>query len=295
MRDNAMAWPTVAPSPCLLPFQHGGISVKIVGHGGTRGTRGTIMHRAHPHHFDEHRTMPQPDLANLAAVLAEPSRAVMLAALMDGRALTATELAATAQVSAPTASSHLARLTGAGLLTMIKQGRHRYFRIANEAVAQLAETLMAIAAGNPPPAPRTGPSDQALRRARVCYDHLAGELGVQLLDGLLAAGHLSERDGTLSLLPAGERWCVEFGIDLPALRRARRTLCRACLDWSERRTHLSGAIGAAIMDRMLARGWVRRQSQGRALVISPAGVRFIQQLSSEGRAGSTWGEGERVR
>jgi DNA-binding transcriptional ArsR family regulator len=239
--------------------------------------------------------MPQPDLANLAAVLAEPSRAVMLAALMDGRALTATELAATAQVSAPTASSHLARLTGAGLLTMIKQGRHRYFRIANEAVAQLAETLMAIAAGNPPPARRTGPSDQALRRARVCYDHLAGELGVQLLDGLLAAGHLSDRDGTLALLPAGKHWCVGFGIDLAALRRTRRPLCRACLDWSERRTHLSGALGAAILDRMLARGWVRRQSQGRTLVVSPAGVRFIQQLSSMGRAGSAWGEGERVR
>jgi DNA-binding transcriptional ArsR family regulator len=235
------------------------------------------MRRVHPHYFDGYRTMPQPDLANIAALLADPSRATMLAALMDGRALTATELAATAQVSAPTASSHLARLTTSGLLTMIKQGRHRYFRIANEAVAHVAETLMAIAAGNPSHAPRTGPSDQALRRARVCYDHLAGELGVQLLDGLLAAGHLSERDGTLALLPAGERWCVEFGIDLAALRRTRRPLCRACLDWSERRTHLSGVLGAAILDTMLARSWVRRQSLGRALVVSPAGVRFIQR------------------
>jgi DNA-binding transcriptional ArsR family regulator len=278
MRNNAMAWPAVAPSPCLLPFQHGGISVKIVGHGGTRGTRGTIMHRAHPHHFDEHRTMPQPDLANIAAVLADPSRATMLTALMDGRALTATELAAAAQVSAPTASSHLARLTTSGLLTMIKQGRHRYFRIANEAIAHVAETLMLIATENPTPAPRTGPSDQALRRARVCYDHLAGELGVRLLDGLLTAGRLSERDGTLALLPAGEHWCVGFGIDVAALRRTRRPLCRACLDWSERRAHLSGALGAAILEQMFARGWVRRQSLGRALVVSPAGVRFIQQL-----------------
>ena len=222
--------------------------------------------------------MPQPDLANIAALLADPSRATMLAALMDGRALTATELAATAQVSAPTASSHLARLTTSGLLTMIKQGRHRYFRIANEVVAHVAETLMAIAAGHPSPAPRTGPSDQALRRARVCYDHLAGELGVRLLDGLLAADRLIEHDGTLALLPAGEHWCAGFGIDLAALRHTRRPLCRACLDWSERRTHLSGALGAAILERMLARGWVRRQSLGRALVVSPAGVRFIQQL-----------------
>jgi DNA-binding transcriptional ArsR family regulator len=236
------------------------------------------MRRVHPHYFDGYRTMPQPDLANIAALLADPSRATMLAALMDGRALTATELAATAQVSAPTASSHLARLTTSGLLTMIKQGRHRYFRIANEAVAHVAETLMAIAAGHPSLAPRTGPSDQALRRARVCYDHLAGELGVQLLNGLLAAGYLSERDGALTLPPAGERWCIEFGIDLATLRHSRRPLCRGCLDWSERRTHLSGALGAAILERMLTRGWVRRQSQGRALVVSPAGVRFVQQL-----------------
>lgn len=220
-----------------------------------------------------------PNVAAIAALLADSTRANMLLALMDGRALTATELASEGQVAPSTASSHLARLTDAGLLTMLKQGRQRYFRLANASVAELIERLLGFATRGGHIAAPTGPTDPALRHARSCYDHLAGRCGVALWDRLHAHGHLAESDGATALTTQGEAWCQQMGIHLASLRASRRPLCRPCLDWSERRTHLAGALGASILDRMLALTLVRRQSQGRALQVTVKGARFLESLS----------------
>ena len=234
-----------------------------------------------PVRFDAARTMPTAhDIAALAALLADATRASMLLSLMDGRALTATELAAAGRVSAPTASSHLARLTAAGWLRMVKQGKHRHFRIVSADVAAVIEQLQTASATAPLPI-RTGPSDEALRHARTCYDHLAGQRGVQLLDSLRTRHLLIERDGALLLTESGERWCLGMGVDLPALRAAHRPLCRPCLDWSERRMHLAGALGAALLARLLALGHLRRCAQGRALQVTRRGDHFLRTLGEE--------------
>lgn len=217
-------------------------------------------------------------VAPIAAALADPTRAAMLATLMDGRALTATELAIEGGVSASTASSHLARLTEAGVLDVVRQGRHRYFRIRNADVAHVLETLQCFDATTARPPPQTGPTDPALRHARVCYDHLAGRCGTALLQRLQADGLLADRHGTLVLTKAGEVWCRGLGLnlDLDRMHSSRRPLCRACLDWSERRMHLAGALGAALLQRMLAMDHVRRQPLGRALAVTEKGKRFIE-------------------
>lgn len=219
---------------------------------------------------------PRSPVATIAAVLADPTRAAMLAALMDGRALTATELAIEGDVSASTASSHLARLTRTGVLDVVRQGRHRYFRIRNADVAHVLETLQCFDAAPARPPPRTGPTDAALRHARVCYDHLAGRCGTVLLQRLQADGHLADHHGTLVLTRAGEGWCRGLGLDLDRMHSSPRPLCRACLDWSERRMHLAGALGAAVLQWMLATDHVRRQPLGRALAVTEKGKRFIE-------------------
>lgn len=219
-----------------------------------------------------------PDIAAVAALIGEPTRARMLAALMDGRARTATELALEGGITASTASSHLSRLTAAGLVAIASQGRHRYFRLAGADVAAAIEGLMGIAAGN---ADRRAPVDDhdGLRRARVCYDHLAGEAGVRLLERLRQRRLVDGDDESIALTARGEAWCREIGIDLAALAVTRRRLCRACLDWSERRTHLAGALGAAVLERLLALRYARRQPDSRAIVLSRAGERFIDALA----------------
>lgn len=204
----------------------------------------------------------------------------MLTLLMDGRALTATELALEGGVTPPTASSHLARLAEAGLVTIARQGRHRYCRIATPEVAASIELLMGLAARGGPRAVRTGPRDAGLRRARVCYDHLAGEVGVRLLERMRETGIIDGADDGMRVTSRGERWCDGLGIDLHALRGARRRLCRACLDWSERRTHLAGSLGAALLDRMLELRHVRRVSGSRTLVLSPRGESFVERLDA---------------
>ena len=209
-----------------------------------------------------------PDIAMVAKLLGEPARARMLVALMDGSALTATELALEADVTASTASSHLARLQDAGLLSIARQGRHRYFRLAGPEVAQVLEALMGVA-----PRPRrlrTGPSDASLRAARVCYDHLAGDRGVRLLSSLKARGHVVG-DEHLELTEAGEAFFQRWGLRLSALPGTRRPLCRPCLDWSERRWHLGGTLGAEILRHLQAQRWVKRLPGSRALVFSAEG------------------------
>ena len=218
-----------------------------------------------------------PDIASIAALVGDPTRATMLAVLMDGRAHTATELALEAGVSPSTASSHLSRLTSGGLLAIARQGRHRYFRIPAPEVAAAIEGLMNIAPRRDAPPVRRGPRDEALRRARVCYDHLAGEAGVRLLEQLRAEALVDGEDDALRLTAEGEKWCGRMGLDLAALRARRRGLCRSCLDRSERRTHLAGALGAALLERMLALRLARREPGSRVVVLAPRGESFVER------------------
>lgn len=214
-----------------------------------------------------------PDISRIAALIGDPARANMLVALMSGRALTATELAAEAGVTAQTASSHLARLTEGGLVQQRRQGRHKYLSLASAEVAHLLEALMGVAAGAGHLRNRVGPRDAALRRARVCYRHLAGEMGTQMYDSLMARGLiLGGQDGP-SLTADGRAFMTGIGVDLAALERGRAPLCRACLDWSERRTHLAGSLGRALLARIEVMGWATRQPDSRAVLFSSAGER----------------------
>ncbi|MFL5496044.1 MAG: ArsR/SmtB family transcription factor [Gemmatimonadales bacterium] len=205
-------------------------------------------------------------------------RGRMLAALMDGRARTAVELALEAGVTQSTASSHLARLTAAGLVLPAKQGRHRYFRIAGQEVAAALEALTSLGVRHPPERSRPGPREQDLRHARVCYDHLAGEAGVRLLERLRQRNFISGSEEDVALTRAGETWCGRVGIGLDALHARRRPLCRSCLDWTERRMHLAGALGAALLDRLFALRYARRERGRRVITLSVPGERFIERL-----------------
>ena len=209
-----------------------------------------------------------PSIAAIAAAIGDPARANMLTVLLDGRALTVSELAEAAGIALPTASEHLARLAAAGLVIATKQGRHRYYRLAESDVAVALETLMGIAERVGPTRVRAGPRDAALREARVCYDHLAGERAVRLADALAAAKMVA--GGNVPVVTvAGRAWLGERGI---VLGEGRRPECRHCLDWSERRYHLAGRLGSAILERVLAEAWARRGS-GRVIAFSTRGGR----------------------
>ncbi|MGO4571485.1 ArsR/SmtB family transcription factor [Microvirga sp. 2TAF3] len=210
-------------------------------------------------------------LAEIAALIGDVARANILSALMDGRALTASELAWHSGVSPQTASGHLAKLSEANLLAVARQGRHRYYRLATPEVAQAIEALMAVASFGPKRHRPVGPKDEALRNARTCYDHLAGRLGIALADTLTARNHIVLSDSAGALTDGGHRFLCDFGIDLEAGRGRGRALCRTCLDWSERRPHLAGRLGAALCTRLFELGWVERIKDSRALAITPAG------------------------
>jgi len=222
--------------------------------------------------------------AAVASLVGDPARAGMLHALMDGRALTASELARVAGITAQTASGHLARMTEVGLLGVEKQGRHRYHRLASPAVAQMIESIMQVASDQDAArAPvRVGPRDAALRAARTCYDHLAGHLGVALADALVAGGHVElASDGGL-VTESGVALLSGLGIDLDDLvarrgKRSTRLLCRPCLDWSERRPHLAGVVGAALCTHCLENGWIRRVEGTRAVAVTPKGQRGFRE------------------
>ncbi|MBO1908353.1 winged helix-turn-helix transcriptional regulator [Microvirga sp. 3-52] len=219
-----------------------------------------------------------PVIASVAALLGDPARANILTALMDGRALTVSELAEAAGVTLQTASGHLAKLDAANLLTAEKQGRHRYFRLSGPDVAQVLEALMGLAQRTGATRVRTGPKDAALRSARICYDHLAGERGVAMLKRAQRQG-LIEGEQDLALTTRGRAFFADFGIDLTRLEKGRRPVCRACLDWSERHRHLGGALGAAILSAMIDRKWVRRDS-GRVLTFTCEGVEGFEATFS---------------
>ena len=211
-----------------------------------------------------------PNIANIAALIGDQARAEVLNVLMSGMALTATELADAAGVTRQTISTHLAKLREAGLLAVEAQGRHRYFRIADADVAHLLESMMGIAFGTGSVRVRSSPREPALRKARVCYDHLAGELGVLVYESLARRGAFALDAGGVALTDAGRALVAQLGID-PLPSATRRPLCRHCLDWSERRHHLAGALGTALLDRFQQLGWARRVPESRVLAFSADG------------------------
>jgi DNA-binding transcriptional ArsR family regulator len=219
-----------------------------------------------------------PSIAPIAALAGDPARANMLAALLSGKALTASELANEAGVTAQTASTHLAKLEGGGLISAVKQGRHRYFRLSGSDVAEMLEKMMGVAERAGHARTRPGPSDPAMRHARVCYDHLAGEMGVAMFDALVKSRRLALQNDAIRLTGSGEAFLEDFGVDLAQLANPRRPLCKSCLDWSQRRSHLAGIAGAAILDRVYALKWARRDKHGRAVHFTPDGLRQFAKM-----------------
>lgn len=242
-----------------------------------------VMHK----YFAYNRSMEEiPKDVNIAAVaelIGDPSRAAMLNALLDKRALPAGELAACAGISPQTASTHLARLVKGGLLTLKPHGRHRYYTLASSDVAHALEALALIA----PPAPvrslREAVIAERMREARTCYDHLAGKLGVGLTEALERREilYLLEEEKRYQLTETGREMLIQFGIDVERLQRLRRAFARPCLDWSERRYHLAGALGAALMERLFHLRWIERLPGSRALRVTEAGKQGLVQLLGE--------------
>jgi DNA-binding transcriptional ArsR family regulator len=216
-----------------------------------------------------------PSIARVATLLGDGARAEMLTALMGGQALTATELASHAGVTKQTASAHLAKLLEGKLLAVEAQGRHRYFRLADRDVAELLESLMGVAFRAGAVRLKSSPRDPALRHARVCYDHLAGDLGVLVYDGLRKRGWLRGEDGAVALTRRGAAELAALGVDATA--SSRRPLCRTCLDWSVRRPHLAGALGASLLAHYYERGWAKRVKGTRIVAFTAPGERALRE------------------
>jgi len=217
-------------------------------------------------------------LSTVAGLLGEPARARILTALFSGRALTAKELAYFAGVTAATASSHLSRLLAGDLLVMEKQGRCHYYRLRSAEVAGAIEGLMTVAAVPSNGWPLHARVEPALREARLCYDHMAGRLGVAVCDLLLRRRHVVLADGGGEVTPSGERFLTGLGVDLPKARGAKRHYCRGCIDWTERRHHIAGAVGAALAEAFLARRLVARIPDSRALSVTPLGRKTLAAM-----------------
>jgi DNA-binding transcriptional ArsR family regulator len=210
-----------------------------------------------------------PDISMVAALVGDPARSNMLTALMSGKALTASELAQEAGITPQTASSHLAKLEAGGLIEPEKQGRHRYYRLTGPEVAHVLEGLADLAARAGHMRVRTGPKDPELRRARICYDHLAGDLGVQMLDSLRKQRLVRQTREAIELTGEGRRFMAEsLKIDADSQPHPRRPVCTACLDWSERRHHLAGTLGAAIMTRFTELNWAARDATPGSRVVN---------------------------
>ena len=218
-------------------------------------------------------------LSEIAALMGDPARAAMLSLLMDGRAHTASDLALSAGVTAQTASGHLGRMADAGLLAARAQGRNRFYRLASPDVAHAIESLMALAGTRAPPASKAAAwrRDPDLRFCRTCYDHLAGQVGIAVTDSLTQHGHLEPKGSRdWKLTPSGELFCARVGVDLGGARRAStRHFARQCLDWSERRPHISGALGAAIADTFFKKGWAERLRRSRTVRLTDSGRRAL--------------------
>jgi DNA-binding transcriptional ArsR family regulator len=225
--------------------------------------------------FGHHRSMTaEPDVVRLARTMGDATRIRMLNLLMEGRALTAKELAYGSGVGPATGTAHLQRLLADALVAVRVQGRHKYFRLASPAVAHCLETMMSVAI----PAKPAGEKRPAIQQARFCYDHLAGRLGVAITHALVFRKLLHAGAGAFTLSRKGKRWCDNFGIDLNALYRSRRQFAPQCLDWSERKEHIGGALGSAIAQRFLNQGWATQERDSRVVRLSRLGIR---RLNSE--------------
>lgn len=220
------------------------------------------------------RDQLDPDFARIAALIGERSRAVMLLELLDGRALPAGELARQASISPQTASAHLDKLFRARLIAVEIHGRHHYYRLRDARVAHILESLALVA--TPSRSSPRSESSNALQFARICYDHLAGKLGVAVSQAMCDIGYMRADEAGYSLTEAGARWCRGLAIDILALRAGRRPLTRQCLDWSERRPHLAGALGAALANRFVKLRWVARPGRGRAVELTELGKRELR-------------------
>lgn len=230
---------------------------------------------------------PQPNIASTAFLIADPARATMLMALVAGRALPAGELAFAAGVTAQTASTHLAKLLDGGLVTVEREGRHRYYRLSGPHVALVLENLAAIDPVAPVRSRPLGREAQHLRFARCCYDHLAGQMGVAVTQALQRRGFIVPApDKRFDVTPAGTVWFRHQGLDMDGLRGTRRGLARQCLDWTEREHHLAGPLGVQFMSTLCENGWMRRVSKSRAVQVTPAGWAGLKaELGIEGRLG----------
>jgi DNA-binding transcriptional ArsR family regulator len=233
-------------------------------------------------------------IAEIAGLVGEPARATMLSALLDGRALTATDLAYAARVTPQTASTHLAKLAEARLVAPLRDGRYRYFRLASPLVAQMLDGIMAVALEHRPRYRPLSRQARELSAARICYDHLAGRLSVDLTDSFIAHEYLVVGDEAAEITPAGARFLTELGLALPALSSGRRHFCRLCMDWTERRPHIAGALGAALMKRCFDLGWTERMKQGGAVIVTASGRRGFLDTFGVGTPEQT-GKGLRDR
>ena len=216
-------------------------------------------------------------IAETAAVVGDPARATMLSALLDGRALTASELASAARITPQTASTHLAKLTEAGVLSMARHGRHRYFRFASPRVTDMIDGIVAVALEKRPRYRPLSRQARALDAARICYDHLAGRLSVDLTDACVARQYVVLDDKAAEVTAAGTRFFTRFGIEGSTLRSTRRRSSRLCLDWTERRPHIAGPLGAAITRRCFDLGWMERMERSHAVTVTPLGRRGLQE------------------
>ena len=218
-----------------------------------------------------------PIIAEIAALVGDPARATMLSALLEGRTLTASELALGARITPQTASAHLAKLTEAGVLLVVRRGRHRHFRIASPSVEGMIDGIVAVALEKRPRYRPLSRQARALGAARICHEHLAGRLSVDLTDSLAARGHVVLDEDVAEITTAGIRFLAGFGIELPRRHSTRRHFCRLCLDWTERRPHLAGAVGVAITRRCFDLGWIERMKQSQAVLVTRLGRRGFQK------------------
>lgn len=212
-----------------------------------------------------------PDISRIAALIGDPARSNMLLALMDGRALTATELANSANVSKQTASSHLSKLLDGELVAREIQGRHHYYRLHGSDIANVIEMLLGVSSTRLGKRTRTGPKEPALRKSRICYDHLAGELGVEMYDQMLANKWITTQDSEVMMTARGWKCLKDIGVTETQLPKSRRPKCKTCLDWSMRRHHLAGQIGKAILDRIFEKKWARRVKDTRIIAFTLSG------------------------
>src|SRR5215467_9356942 len=209
-----------------------------------------------------------PLIAEIAALVSHPARAAMLTALLEGRALSATELAHAARITPQTASTHLAKLTEAGLLTALRDGRHRYFQLASPKVFEMLDGIMAVAIENRPRFRPLSRQAHELSDARICYDHLAGRLSVDIADFFTVHEYIVPTEGAAEVTQTGSRFLAEFGIELSPLNSNRREFCRLCLDWTERRAHIAGALGAALTKRCFDLGWIERRQHSSGVIVT---------------------------